>query len=68
MEKNKFEKWKGKYCQCKAINFEEDMRLFSEGKVFLKHQGIKFASMSKEEYNIYNSWTKIGAQRTFFHL
>jgi len=58
MEKNKYEKYKNKYCSCKPMHFIEDMTLLNKGKIRFKHKGVNFMSLTRKEYNIYNNWTK----------
>ncbi len=58
MEKEQYSKYKSKYCSCEPSHFCEDMTLLHKGKIGFKHKNVNFMSLSREEYNIYNSWTK----------
>lgn len=57
MDKNKFVKWRKKYISnSKPTDFNLDMKNLN--KVGLEHKGVKFASLTREEYNIFDNWTK----------
>ena len=58
MNKKQYEKYLNKYCSCDAGHFTEDMTLLSIGKITFKHKNVNFMSLTREEYKVYNSWTK----------
>ncbi len=58
MEKTKYNKWKGKYTDCNMINFTLHMREYKLDKISMSYKNVVFASLTKQEYNIFDGWTK----------
>lgn len=58
MNKEQYNKYKDKYSTPKIIDFVLDMKELKQGKIKLSHKGVLFASLTKEEYNIFDSWNK----------
>jgi len=57
MKKDNFIKWRGKYkTDSKPMDFSLDMKDLN--KIGLKHKEVLFASLTREEYNCFDRWTK----------
>lgn len=59
MDKNKYIKWRGRYeNKAEPTDFCLDMKELENKKVKLIHKQQIFANLTREEYNIFDSWTK----------
>ena len=57
IKKDNFIKWRGKYkTDSKPMDFSLDMKDLN--KIGLEHKNVLFASLTKEEYNCFDRWTK----------
>lgn len=59
MEKDKFKKWRKRFISnANPTDFSLDMTNLKENKVILKHKEVKFASLNRDEYNLFENWNK----------
>lgn len=56
--KEKYKNWIDKYSKPKRIDFVLDMKELKQGKIKLSHKKVVFASFTKEEYKVFDSWNK----------
>lgn len=67
MKKNQYEKWRKRYIRnSKPTDFTLDMKSLSLDEIFILRnidkieisKRIRFASLTRKEYDIFNNWTK----------